>query len=109
MLCGVIRLNCSGSAESYINIFTIKRTGRINLKSIAKHRSKLPPDALYGSPGFYALREAGAEWHFTGHLQANKVKDVHRFATLLQSVDPVDLAVRWLSAEGEKVRRCFRL
>lgn len=41
---------------------------------------------------FDLLRAAGAEWHFIGHLQTNKVKDVLRFATLVQSVDRLELA-----------------
>ncbi len=40
---------------------------------------------------FEALREAGADWHFIGHLQTNKVKDVLKFATLVQSVDRIEL------------------
>ncbi len=40
---------------------------------------------------FETLREAGAEWHFIGHLQTNKVKDVLKFATLVQSVDRMEL------------------
>ncbi len=41
---------------------------------------------------FDLLRSAGAEWHFIGHLQTNKVKDVLRFATMVQSVDRLELA-----------------
>lgn len=34
-----------------------------------------------------ALLDLDIEWHFIGHLQSNKVRDVLRFATCIQSVD----------------------
>lgn len=37
------------------------------------------------------LKDAGAEWHFIGHLQTNKVKDVLRFANMIHSVDRFSL------------------
>lgn len=37
------------------------------------------------------LRDLPAEWHFIGHLQTNKIKDVLKWATCIQSVDRLDL------------------
>ena len=39
-----------------------------------------------------ALKKDGAEWHFIGHLQTNKVKDVLKFANMIHSVDRLQLA-----------------
>jgi pyridoxal phosphate enzyme (YggS family) len=38
-----------------------------------------------------ALRDLPVEWHFIGHLQTNKVKDVLTFASMIQSVDRIRL------------------
>ncbi len=37
------------------------------------------------------LKDEGAEWHFIGHLQTNKVKDVLKFANMIHSVDRLSL------------------
>ncbi len=38
------------------------------------------------------LKHNPVEWHFIGHLQTNKVKDVLKYATMIQSVDRMKLA-----------------
>ncbi|MBL7682019.1 MAG: YggS family pyridoxal phosphate-dependent enzyme [Flavipsychrobacter sp.] len=38
------------------------------------------------------LKQEGASFHFIGHLQTNKVKDVLKYADCIQSVDRLDLA-----------------
>lgn len=43
------------------------------------------------------LKNENIEWHFIGHLQTNKIKDVLKFAHMIQSVDRLDL-VQKLSA-----------
>ena len=40
---------------------------------------------------YEALKDEGAEWHFIGHLQTNKVKDVLKFADMIHSVDRLSL------------------
>ena len=37
------------------------------------------------------LKDEDAAWHFIGHLQTNKVKDVLKFADMIHSVDRIDL------------------
>lgn len=37
------------------------------------------------------LKDEDAEWHFIGHLQTNKVKDVLKFADMVHSVDRLHL------------------
>ncbi|MBE3596234.1 MAG: YggS family pyridoxal phosphate-dependent enzyme [Hydrogenibacillus sp.] len=39
-----------------------------------------------------ALADAPVEWHFIGHLQTNKVKDVIPYVTMIHSVDRLSLA-----------------
>jgi len=43
-------------------------------------------------PKAQALQNSSAHWHFIGHLQTNKVKDVLKFADCVQSVDRLELA-----------------
>lgn len=38
------------------------------------------------------LRDCSVERHFIGHLQTNKIKDVLKYASCIQSVDRLDLA-----------------
>jgi len=40
---------------------------------------------------YEALKEEDTEWHFIGHLQTNKVKDVLKFADMIHSVDRLSL------------------
>ena len=40
---------------------------------------------------YEALKDEDAEWHFIGHLQTNKVKDVFKFANMIHSVDRLSL------------------
>ena len=44
---------------------------------------------------------SGAEWHFVGPLQTNKVRIVRPRAALLHSLDRDRLASRWLQGGGE--------
>jgi pyridoxal phosphate enzyme (YggS family) len=46
---------------------------------------------------YQILKNENIEWHFIGHLQTNKIKDVLKFAHMIQSVDRLDL-VQKLSA-----------
>ena len=40
---------------------------------------------------YEVLKDEDAAWHFIGHLQTNKVKDVLKFADLIHSVDRLSL------------------
>jgi pyridoxal phosphate enzyme (YggS family) len=39
-----------------------------------------------------ALQDLRANWHFIGHLQSNKIKDVLKWANCIQSIDSLALA-----------------
>lgn len=41
---------------------------------------------------YEVLKGEDAEWHFIGHLQTNKIKDVLKFADMIHSVDRLSLA-----------------
>lgn len=41
---------------------------------------------------YEVLKNEEAEWHFIGHLQTNKIKDVLKFADMIHSVDRLSLA-----------------
>ncbi|HHT9104965.1 MAG TPA: YggS family pyridoxal phosphate-dependent enzyme [Candidatus Wujingus californicus] len=40
---------------------------------------------------YAVLKGENAEWHFIGHLQTNKVKDVLKFASMIHSIDRISL------------------
>lgn len=40
---------------------------------------------------YAVLKDEDTEWHFIGHLQTNKVKDVLKFADMIHSVDRLSL------------------
>ncbi len=40
---------------------------------------------------FNILKDENVDWHFIGHLQTNKVKDVLKFANMIHSVDRLSL------------------
>lgn len=44
-------------------------------------------------PKVEALRDVDVAWHFIGHLQSNKVRDVLQFASCIESVDRMSLAM----------------
>jgi PLP dependent protein len=53
-----------------------------------------------------ALKESPACWHFIGHLQSNKIKEVLKFAEMIHSVDRLDLAQKLnqrLQVEGRSL------
>ncbi|MCK7556284.1 YggS family pyridoxal phosphate-dependent enzyme [Chitinophaga sedimenti] len=52
------------------------------------------------------LQDTGAEFHFIGHLQSNKIKEAVKYASCIQSVDRIDLIHqldRRLQAEGKRI------
>ncbi|MCF6159400.1 MAG: YggS family pyridoxal phosphate-dependent enzyme [wastewater metagenome] len=55
---------------------------------------------------YQVLKNEDAEWHFIGHLQTNKVKDVLKFASMIHSVDRLSLVEKLdqrLQYEGRSV------
>ena len=44
-----------------------------------------------GSKMAQQISDLPVEWHFIGHLQTNKIKEVLRWASCIQSVDRIDL------------------
>ncbi len=55
---------------------------------------------------YEVLKDEDAEWHFIGHLQTNKVKDVLKFADMIHSVDRMGLVEKLdkrLTSEGRSM------
>src|ERR1041385_4036005 len=52
----------------------------------------------------YALLPKDIRWHFIGHLQSNKVKQIVPFIHLIQSVDSLKL-LKEINKQAEKVNR----
>lgn len=44
------------------------------------------------------------EWHFIGHLQTNKIKQISRFVALIEGVDSLRL-LQAINKEGERINR----
>jgi uncharacterized pyridoxal phosphate-containing UPF0001 family protein len=47
-------------------------------------------------------------WHFIGHLQTNKVKQIVPFVHMIHSVDSVRL-LETINKEAEKIQRCVKV
>jgi PLP dependent protein len=52
----------------------------------------------------HPLLPADIEWHFIGHLQTNKVRDIIPFVALIQSVDSLKLLIE-INKEAKKIVR----
>ena len=55
---------------------------------------------------YEVLKDEDAAWHFIGHLQTNKVKDVLKFADMIHSVDRMSLVEKLdkrLMSEGRSM------
>jgi pyridoxal phosphate enzyme (YggS family) len=55
---------------------------------------------------YQILKNENAKWHFIGHLQTNKVKDVLKFADMIHSVDRLSL-VEKLDHRLQQEGRCM--
>jgi PLP dependent protein len=51
-----------------------------------------------------ALLPSDIEWHFIGHLQTNKIKQIVPYVSLIHSVDSIKLLME-INREGENIRR----
>lgn len=92
-----IKMVCesSGRAESDVRLL-------LATKTVAPERIKIALDCgetLIGENKIQELRDKDSELndypverHFIGHLQTNKIKDVLKYASCIQSVDRLDLA-----------------
>ncbi len=66
--------------------------GENRLQHAQAIRKELPPEV-----------EQGSRWHFIGHLQTNKAKQVVGAFGLIHSVDSVNLAIQLSKAAGERM------
>jgi PLP dependent protein len=63
--------------------------GESRVQELCEKRPLLPPDI---------------EWHFIGHLQTNKIKQIVPFVSLIHGVDSAKL-LKEINKEGEKIGR----
>lgn len=54
----------------------------------------------------YKILPTDIDWHFIGHLQTNKVKNIVPFVKLVHSVDSLKLLIE-INKEGIKINRCI--
>ena len=54
----------------------------------------------------YKILPSDIDWHFIGHLQTNKVKNIAPFVKLVHSVDSLKLLIE-INKEGIKINRCI--
>ncbi len=106
-----IKMVCESSSRAESDVRLLLAT-----KTVAPERIKIALDCgetLIGENKIQELRDKDSELkdypverHFIGHLQTNKIKDVLKYASCIQSVDRLDLAQKLdqrLQYEGRSI------
>jgi len=88
-------------ATKTVDVERIRRAMAAGVKVFGENRVQEaePKIALIGN---------GAEWHFVGHLQRNKVKDAFRLFEMVQSVDSLELGLE-IEKRGAQLGRTMRV
>ena len=88
-------------ATKTVDVERIRRAMAAGVKVFGENRVQEaePKIALIGN---------GAEWHFIGHLQRNKVKDAFRLFEMVQSVDSLELGLE-IEKRGAQLGRTMRV
>ncbi|MCU6708838.1 YggS family pyridoxal phosphate-dependent enzyme [Paenibacillus sp. J5C_2022] len=92
-----MELACRDSDRRIEDVKLLLATKTVPLEKL--HRAMQAGETLFGENKAQELRykfplmqqHKQAEWHFIGHLQTNKVKDVVKYVTLIHSVDRLKL------------------
>lgn len=92
-----MELACRDSGRRIEDVKLLLATKTVPLEKL--HRAMQAGETLFGENKAQELRykfplmqqHKQAEWHFIGHLQTNKVKDVVKYVTLIHSVDRLKL------------------
>ena len=119
-LCRTLRLcvkKMPVNREAYLRITEELRPKNVTLVAVSKTKSVEDIKALYdlGQRDFaenyvqelvnkQSQLPADIRWHFIGHLQSNKVKNIASFIQLIQSVDSLKL-LEEINKQGEKHHR----
>jgi len=93
---------------------TISHAHHLNLKEFGENRVQ----ELLSKNSLLAEEEIFPEWHFLGHLQKNKVKDIVGIVDILHTLDSINLVTildkrrKYLKEQGEMLTsvppmRCF--
>lgn len=92
-----MELACRASGRNFEEVKLLLATKTVPLEKL--QIAMQAGAALFGENKAQELRDkfplmrqySEAEWHFIGHLQTNKVKDVVKYVTLIHSVDRLKL------------------
>lgn len=92
-----MELACRASGRSIEDVKLLLATKTVPLEKL--QQAILAGETLFGENKVQELRDKfplmqqheQLEWHFIGHLQTNKVKDVVKYVTLIHSVDRLKL------------------
>ncbi|WP_427050687.1 YggS family pyridoxal phosphate-dependent enzyme [Paenibacillus sp. TC-CSREp1] len=92
-----IALACEGSGRNVADIQLLLATKTVPLEKL--HMAVQAGEQLFGENKVQELRDKyplmqqsnDLEWHFIGHLQTNKVKEVVKYVTMIHSVDRLKL------------------
>ncbi|WP_042161487.1 YggS family pyridoxal phosphate-dependent enzyme [Paenibacillus gorillae] len=92
-----MELACIASGRHMDDVKLLLATKTVPLDKL--HQAIQAGEALFGENKAQELRDKfplmqqhkQVEWHFIGHLQTNKVKDVVKYVTLIHSVDRLKL------------------
>ncbi|MFD0959125.1 YggS family pyridoxal phosphate-dependent enzyme [Paenibacillus chungangensis] len=92
-----MELACRDSGRRIEDVKLLLATKTVPLEKL--HSAMQAGETLFGENKAQELRykfplmqqHKQAEWHFIGHLQTNKVKDVVKYVTLIHSVDRLKL------------------
>ncbi len=108
---------CNMSIEENIKEIRKQLPEHVKLVAVSKYQSVEKIFAAYscGQKVFgenkaqemsikYPLLPADIEWHFIGHLQSNKIKNISPFVSLIQSVDSLKLLIE-INTEANKINR----
>jgi pyridoxal phosphate enzyme (YggS family) len=91
------------AVTKYVSLETTRAALKAGIQHIGESRTQ---DAL---PKWEALSEEAATWHFIGHLQTNKVRDMIGRFTYVHSLDRLSLAkeLNKRGAQHDVVTRCM--
>ena len=67
-----------------VGIEMVRRAAALGIEDFGENRAQDAAEKVVAMPGL--------RWHFIGHLQSNKVKEVLPFYTLIHSLDRLSLA-----------------
>ncbi len=72
------------AVTKYVGLNEVKEAAKVGIKDFGENRVQEADEKIKQFPGL--------NWHFIGHLQSNKAKDVLPYYTMIHSLDRLSLA-----------------